>query len=151
MSLGSLLTKTSDNVLLSPSTSSSFNSRSYSNFSFWLVTISPSEFHISPPSATSYFPLSAVTADFCSFTGSLNANKAKVLIMWWHLLLLHPYTTHKHTHAQRRISALIETFCWTWHLTKLTLFQTASSVILTKEIVSFDESKCQGQCLAALM
>lgn len=53
----------------------------YSNFSFWLVTITPSEFHISPPSATSYFPLSAVTEDVCSFTASLNANKAKVLIM----------------------------------------------------------------------
>lgn len=54
----------------------------YSNFSFWLVTITPSEFHISPPWATSYFPLSAVTEDVCTFTASLNANKAKVLIVW---------------------------------------------------------------------
>lgn len=86
----------------------------YSNFSFWLVTITPSEFLLS----------TVCSHRRClQFYGLIKCKQSQSFNR----------VTHKHTYAQGRISALIATFCWNWHLTKLTLFQTAFSLILTKK------------------
>lgn len=122
MSLGSLLTKTSDNVLLWPSTSSSFNSRTfYALLKLLFLTCNHNPIWIPHFSTLSNVLLSTVCSHrrCLHFYGLIKCKQNQSFNR----------VTHKHTHAQGRISALIATFCWNWHLTKLTLFQTAFSLI----------------------